>query len=103
MKLYVIGTMNPFSLTDKRLRLLNTITVAAAIWVSPDQPGVIVTGNGTVAPIAVVGKKLVFCDSEIFADSSRKLIVFDLKNGVSDRLGFAESIIDFCLNFNHLI
>jgi hypothetical protein len=36
--------------------------------------------------IVVLGKKLVFRDSEIFMDSLRKLITLDLKNGVSDML-----------------
>jgi hypothetical protein len=70
---------------------------------SPDRRGVIVAGNATAALIAVVDKKLVFRDSEIFAGSPRKVTVFDLKNGVSDRLQFAEPIIDFHLNFNHLV
>jgi hypothetical protein len=44
-----------------------------------------------------------FRDSENLADSPKKLIIFDLKNGVSDTLQFAEFIIDFHLNFNHLV
>jgi hypothetical protein len=63
---------------------------------------VIVVGNGTAALIAVGGKKLVFRDSELFAGSLKRLIMFDLKNGVSKMLQFAESIIDCHLNFNHL-
>jgi hypothetical protein len=42
-------------------------------------------------------------DSEIFADSSKKFIMFDLKNGVSDTLQFAESIPDVHLNFNQIV
>jgi hypothetical protein len=93
------------SLTDNNLHLLSMITVAAsaAICMSPDQPGVIVAGSRTAGLIAIIGKKLVFRDSEIFTDSPRKLIMFNLKNGISDRLQFAESIIDFHLNFNHLL
>jgi hypothetical protein len=71
--------------------------------VSSDQLCVIVAGNETAALVAVDGKKLSFRDSEIFASSLRKFIVFDLKNGVSDTLEFAECIIDFHLNFNHLV
>jgi hypothetical protein len=41
--------------------------------------------------------------SEIFADSSKKLIMFDLKNGVSDTLQFVESILDVHLNFNQIV
>jgi hypothetical protein len=68
-----------------------------------DQPRVIVAGDRTAALIAVVDKKLVFHDSEIFADSLRKLIMFYLKNSVSDMLQFVESIIAFHLNFDHLV
>jgi hypothetical protein len=42
-------------------------------------------------------------DSEIFASSPRTLILFDLKNGVSDTPQFAAPIIEFHLNFNHLV
>jgi hypothetical protein len=64
---------------------------------------VIVEGNGPAALIAVRGKKLVFHDSENLPDSPKKLIMFDLKNGVSDTLQFAAPIIDFHLNFDHLV
>jgi hypothetical protein len=96
-KLCLIGTVNCLSLTDNSLGLLNTITLAAGavICVSPDQRRVIVAGNRTAALIAVVGMKLMFRDSEIFAGSLRKLIMLDLKNGVGDTLQFAEPIIDF--------
>jgi hypothetical protein len=67
------------------------------------QPHVIVAGNGTVTLIGVVGKRVVFRDSEIFANSPSKLIVLDLKNGASNMLQLAESIIDFHLNFSHLV
>jgi hypothetical protein len=43
--------------------------------------------------IPVGGKKLVFRDSEIFADSPKKPIMFDLRNGVSYTLQFMESIL----------
>jgi hypothetical protein len=104
-KLCLTKTVNRLSLTDNRLCFINTITMAAgaAISLSPDQPREIVAGNGTAALIAVVSKKFVFRDSEIFADSPRKLIASDLKNGFSDTLQFAESIIDFHLNFDHLV
>jgi hypothetical protein len=87
-KLCLIKTVNRLSLMDNRLCLLNAIPVptGAVICVSPDQPQVIVAGNGTAAVVVVVRKKLVFRDSDISADSSRKVIVFDLKNGVSDTL-----------------
>jgi hypothetical protein len=90
--------------TNNRLHLLNTRTIAAgaAVRTSPAQLRLIVAGNGTVALITV-GKKVVFHDNEIFADSPRKLIVFGLKNGVSDTVQFAESIIDFHLNVNHFV
>jgi hypothetical protein len=42
-------------------------------------------------------------DSEIFADSSKKLIMFDLKNDVIDTLPFGESILDGHLNFNQIV
>jgi threonine dehydrogenase-like Zn-dependent dehydrogenase len=80
-----------------------TVAEGAAICVSPDQSRVIVVGTGTTALIAVAGKKLVFRGSEIFADSLRKLVMFELKNDVSDTLQLAEFIINFHLNFNHLI
>jgi hypothetical protein len=64
---------------------------------------VIVVGNGTTALIAVGCKKFMFRDSENFADSPKKFIIFDLKNGVSDTLQFAEFIIDFHFNFSHLL
>jgi hypothetical protein len=64
---------------------------------------VIVAGNGTVALIGVVGRRLVLRDSEIFANSLSQLIVFDLENGASDALQLAESIIDFHLNFDSFI
>jgi hypothetical protein len=103
-KLCLIGTVNCLSLTDNRLGLLNTITAAAgaAICASPDQSRVIVARNRAAALIAVVGMKLMFRDSEIFADSPTKLIVVDLKNGAGNTLPFAESIVDFHLNFNDL-
>jgi hypothetical protein len=103
-KLCLIGTVNNLSLMDNKPRV-NAMTVAmgAAICVSPDQPRVIVAGNGIAALITVGGKKSVFRDSEIFADSPKKLIMFDLKKGISDTVQFAESILDFHLNFNHLV
>jgi hypothetical protein len=58
---------------------------------------VIGTSNETALLIAVVGNKLVFRDSEVLADSPKKLIVSDFKNGASDTLHFAESITDFLL------
>jgi hypothetical protein len=105
VKLCLIGMVNRLFLTDNRLLLFNTITVAAgaAICVSPERPRVIVAGTGTASLIAVVGKKLVFGDSQIFAGSPRKLIIFDPKNGVSATLQFAESIIIFHLNFNRRV
>jgi hypothetical protein len=104
-KLCLIGTVNWFSLTGDRLYLRNTITVTtgAAICASPDRPRMIVAGNGTAALITVVGKELVFRGNAIVADLLRRLIVFDLKNSISDALQFAESIIDFHVNFNHLV
>jgi hypothetical protein len=68
---------------------------------SPNQPGVTVARNGTPV-LMVVGKNLVARDNKIFADSSAKFIIFNLKNGVSDKLQLAESISDFHLIFNHL-
>jgi hypothetical protein len=62
-----------------------------------------VAGNGTAALIAVGGGKLAFRDSEIFAYSPRKFIMFGLKNGVSGTIQFAEPMIDFHFNFNHLV
>jgi intraflagellar transport protein 80 len=104
-KLCLIGTANRLYLTDNRLRLLNTATVAAgaAICASLDQPRAIVAGNGVAALIAAVGKQLVFRETEVFGETPRKLTVFDLKNGVSETVQFTESIVDFHLNFNHLI
>jgi hypothetical protein len=104
-KLCLIGTVNRVSLTNNRLPVLNPITVAASatVCVSPDQPRVIVAGNGPAALIAVGGKKLVFRNSQILADSPKKFIMFDLKNGVSDMLQLAAPIIDFHLNISHLV
>jgi hypothetical protein len=79
------------------------VAAGAAICISPDQRRVTVAGNGIAAPIAVVAKKLMFRDSEIFAGSPRKAIRFDRKNGVNDTLQFAEPIINSRLNFNQLI
>jgi hypothetical protein len=58
--------------------------------------------GGQRALLAVGGKKLLFHDSGLFADLPKKRFLFDLKNGISDMLQFAESIVDFHLNFNHL-
>jgi hypothetical protein len=63
----------------------------------------IVAGNKYPALIAVGGKKLMFYDSGLFADSPKKFIVLGLKNSVKDTLQFAESSVDFRLNFNHLV
>jgi hypothetical protein len=62
-----------------------------------------VADKGSAAMIAVDDKKLLFRDSELFADSPKKLIMFSLKTGGSDTLQFAKSILDFHLNFNHLV
>jgi hypothetical protein len=70
---------------------------------SPNQPGGIVARNGTAALITIIGKKLVFRGSEIFADSPGKFIIFNLKTDVSDKLHFAEFISDFHFIFNHLV
>jgi intraflagellar transport protein 80 len=104
-KLCLIGTANRLYLTDNRLRPLNTITVVAgaAICASIDQPRGLVAGNGIVTLVAVIGKKIVYRDCEVFAESPRKLTVFDLKNGVSENIQFTECIVDFYLNFNNLI
>jgi hypothetical protein len=99
-KLCLFRTVNRLALSDKRLCLLDTMTVAAgaAICVSSDRPRVIVAGNGPAALIAVGDKKLMFRDSEILAGSLKKLTMFDLKNGVGDTLQFAESMKIFIPN-----
>lgn len=104
-KLCLIGTATRLYLTDHRLRLLNTLAVPAGsgICVSADQPRAIVAGNGTASLVAAIGKKVVYRDCEVFAESPRKLTVFDLKNGISETLQFVDCVLDFYLNFNNLI
>jgi hypothetical protein len=97
----LIGTVNRFSLTDNRLRLLNTITVAAERQFTSRPRDC--CWQRDCRPDHHRRQKLMFRDSESFADLPGKLIVFDLKNGISDTPQFAESIIDFHLNFNHVV
>lgn len=104
-KLCLIGTANRVYLTDNKLQFINTVPIpaGAAICASQDQPRAIVAGNGTATLVAAVGKKIYYRDCEVFADSPKKLTVFDLKNGVSEPLSFSDCIVDFYLNFNNLI
>ena len=104
-KLCLIGTANRLFLTDLKLHILNTIPIpaGAVILASPAMPRVLVAGNGTLALVAVTGKKIVYKDCEVVSETPKKLTIFDLKNGITENLQFNECIVDFYMNFNNLI
>jgi hypothetical protein len=104
-KLCLIGTASRLSMTDNRPHLLNTIIIARGRGnLRVARPAPRECGGQRPAALVVVGDtKLVFRESEILADSPTKLILFHLKNSVNDMLKFAESILDFHFNFNHLV
>ncbi|KAH0791698.1 intraflagellar transport protein [Histomonas meleagridis] len=105
IKLILIGTAHHLYLTDLQLRIINTLPLAsgAAICVMDDQPRAIVGGNGTLSLISIIGKKAFYRDCEVFMESPKKLIVYDLKNGITENLQFSTSVVDFYLAFDHLI
>jgi intraflagellar transport protein 80 len=104
-KLCLIGTANRLYLMDNHLRTLSTIPITGActICASRDQPRALIGGGGTVSLVAAIGKTLVYRDCEVVLESPKKLTVFDLKNGVSEPISFNDTIVDFSLDFNHLI
>lgn len=104
-KLCLIGTANRLYLTDSKLRVLSTLSIDAgcAICTSRDQPRAIVCGGFAVNLVAAVGKKIVYKDCEVIAETPRKLAVYDLKNGVNESLSFTDSVADFTIGFNNLI
>jgi len=104
-KLCLIGTTNRLYLADARLSILNSVPLEAgcAICSNQDQPRALVAGSGSISLISTIGKKLVSRDVEVILEDHHVLTVNDLRNNLTEKLSFTDSIIDFYVSFNNLI